>query len=354
MVREDPVREGLLFAGTEFGMFMSYDDGKNWQPFQQNLPVTPITDIKIHRGDLVLSTMGRAFWVMDNVATLRQKEINALAGKAVLFKPETTVRYRYPLVRRGGTSFPKYPTPAAIVDYYLPNDENGLVTIEFFDASGNMVNAYHSEKEGNADSEVIEDMYTSTTTYILDESIADGKGLQRFSWDMRYTGPWNTSESRSYKNGPLAGPGAYTVKLTVNGESLEQSFDLIMDPRVTEGGTTEADIIAQHKFQEEVIALMNEANKLQDDLDEERKDLMKKKEAEDISDVETTRLGTVEKALDLLKTEDLIYPPAMLTGQIRYLYNMLNRADQMPGKDAYDRLTELQSEFSNVKSMAGD
>ncbi|MEM7187447.1 MAG: hypothetical protein AAF466_12380, partial [Bacteroidota bacterium] len=96
VLREDPVREGLLYAGTEYGVFVSLDDGKSWQEFQQNLPVTPITDIKIHRGDLVLSTMGRGFWILDNITPLRQNAIDDLGDSAVLFQPDATIRYRYP------------------------------------------------------------------------------------------------------------------------------------------------------------------------------------------------------------------------------------------------------------------
>ena len=119
VLREDPVRKGLLYAGTEYGLFISFDDGKTWKGFQQNLPVTPITDLKIFRGDLVLSTMGRGFWILDNITSLRQDAITQLRDAPHLFKPDVTIRYRYPMIRSGGT-FPKYPRTRVLIDYYLP------------------------------------------------------------------------------------------------------------------------------------------------------------------------------------------------------------------------------------------
>ncbi|MEZ4954659.1 MAG: hypothetical protein R2825_13915 [Saprospiraceae bacterium] len=95
VVREDPDREGLLYAGTEYGLFVSFDDGNQWQPFQQNLPVTPVTDLKVHRKDLVLSTMGRGFWILDDLSALHQSFDKMNASEAMLFKPRDTYRYRY-------------------------------------------------------------------------------------------------------------------------------------------------------------------------------------------------------------------------------------------------------------------
>jgi photosystem II stability/assembly factor-like uncharacterized protein len=136
VVREDPDREGLLYAGTEFGMFVSFDDGKRWQSFQQNLPVTPITDIKVHRKDLVLATMGRSFWVMDNLSALHQGA-EALAGDApVLFRPRDHIRARY-RGGRGGSDHVDYRLPGVDVEYYLPKGVAGPIQLDFLNAEGN-------------------------------------------------------------------------------------------------------------------------------------------------------------------------------------------------------------------------
>ena len=134
VLREDPVRSGLLYAGTEFGLFISFDDGNSWQTFQQNLPVTPITDIKIFRGDLIVSTMGRSFWILDNITTLRQPAINTLDTNPWLFQPDATIRYRYPKIRNGKTAFPKYDQTSVTIDYFLPKEHKGNIQLQILDA----------------------------------------------------------------------------------------------------------------------------------------------------------------------------------------------------------------------------
>src|SRR5699024_4030179 len=119
VVREDPEQPGLLYAGTEFGMYISFDDGAHWQPFQQNLPTTPITDIEMHRGDLVLSTMGRGFWIMYNVSHLRQLNRQVARSEAHLFQPADQYRMRYNRPDQRDPANPQYPPPGVMVDYYL-------------------------------------------------------------------------------------------------------------------------------------------------------------------------------------------------------------------------------------------
>ena len=121
MVREDPIKEGILYAGTEFGIFISFDDGKKWEPFQQNLPVTPITDIKIHRNDLVMSTMGRGFYILDGIGSLQQDFNQLNQNTAHLFQPENTYRYRYRPSGVGSKIEHNYPASSVLIDYFLPN-----------------------------------------------------------------------------------------------------------------------------------------------------------------------------------------------------------------------------------------
>ena len=138
VLREDPVRDGLLFAGTEFGMFISFDDGDNWKPFQQNLPVTPITDIKIHRDDIVLSTMGRSFWIMDNIHYLRNFEFSA---DEVLYPVANTIRYRNRPLKSNHVS---YPQPSVQIDYNIDNDKVKDILINFTNSDGEIVNSFKS------------------------------------------------------------------------------------------------------------------------------------------------------------------------------------------------------------------
>ena len=135
VVREDPERAGLLYAGTEFGIFVSFDNGSRWQPLQQNLPATPVTDIRVHRGDLVIATMGRSFWIMDDIAPLRQ--MAASGRQLTLLRPSSRIRYRRAGGGRGAA--PQYPPVALAIDYVLPEGFSGPLTLTIADAQGRMV-----------------------------------------------------------------------------------------------------------------------------------------------------------------------------------------------------------------------
>ncbi|MCB0852831.1 MAG: hypothetical protein KDD63_11435, partial [Bacteroidetes bacterium] len=186
VVREDPDREGLLYAGAECGLFVSFDDGKNWQEFQQNLPLTPVTDIKIHRKDLVLSTMGRGFWILDNLTPLHQEYDKISLKEIHLFRPHDAYRYRYStrIDRQDSSSAPVYPKPSATIDYYLPDDVDQL-EIHILNDEGKMVRAYSSKSTISFESEE-RDMATNIIHYTVDSKMGTSAGLHRFQWDMRH------------------------------------------------------------------------------------------------------------------------------------------------------------------------
>ena len=147
-MREDPSQEGLLYAGTEFGIFVSFDNGAHWQSLQKNLPSTPVTDIRVHRKDLVLSTMGRAFWIMDNLTPLHQLALRhqmVMTTEAYLFQPREAYRMRYaPTDALPGR--PEYPPPGAQIDYYLAGEPSSDVTIEITDGKGATVRTLTSRQ----------------------------------------------------------------------------------------------------------------------------------------------------------------------------------------------------------------
>jgi len=325
VLREDPVREGLLYAGTEFGMFVSFNEGKSWKSFQQNLPVTPITDIKIFRGDLILSTMGRAFWILDNITSLRQNEINELTKNAHLFAPDTTIRYRYPKIRsRGGVA--QYPRTSVIIDYYLPKGTSE-VQLEIVDASNKSVVTILS---GKSLVKEVENMDLSQVFRYVDKRLSLKEGINRFNWNLRQQGAWSSNKNRSFKNGPMVAPGKYTAVLTVNGTTFEQSFVIVMDPRVQDDGITKSDIVNQIEMQQKVQNLLSDARKLQAKLE---KDTSTK----------------AQNKLKELKNDTGIYPQQMLVSQISYLLNMISGADQKPGKEAEKRFIELTNQLNKLK-----
>ncbi len=344
VVREDPVRAGLLYAGTEAGVFISFDEGKNWKAFQQNLPVTPVTDIKIHRGDLVLSTMGRSFWIMDKITLLRQAQINTMDKASILFKPDNSIRSRYPKINNYENTFPVYPQPSVIIDYYLPKENKSGIRLDILDADKNIVATVISDSTTQKlPDEVLQDMNTNKTVYILNKSLSTNAGLNRFHWDMRYSGPWLKQTRRRYQNGPLVATGIYSLRLTVNNEILEQNFELLIDPRVKESGVSQSHIAEQVYMQQKISNFISKAQRYQETLEEEVKNLKATKDA-------TGRLKRLEMALTQLKTEAGPYPQPMLNDQILYLYNMIGDADQLPGKEAELRMDELEKMFVKIQN----
>ena len=339
VLREDPVREGLLYAGTEFGMFVSFNDGKSWEKFQQNLPVTPITDIKIFRGDLILSTMGRAFWILDNITPLRDKKINSLNSSPWLFKPDTTIRYRSRGYRTEGIV--QYPGTSVMIDYYIPKGNTSPIQLDILDANRKPVASIVSNKNLVNKTTVVEDMNLSQTFRYVDRRLETKAGINRFHWNLQQKGAWSSNKNRSYKNGPMVAPGTYIAKLTINGKSFEQSFEIIMDPKVKDEGITKADIVNQIAMQQKVIDFLSEARQFQARLEREVKSLKGKKSA---------RLDKINAILKQLKNDAVVYPQQMLVSQISFLLNMISSADQIPGQDVEKRYTELLSQFQKLKT----
>jgi hypothetical protein len=233
VVREDPVRKSLLYAGTEKGMYVSFDDGARWQSLQQNLPMTSVRDIKVHGNDLVIATHGRGFWIMDDISALRQ--IDAVHADAVtLFKPADTIRVRPVLFK--GTPMPKdepiAPNPpfGAIIDYVLPQRIKTPVTLAVFDVHGRKVCAFSSATK-------VAPPNPATLKFAPEwvpppMILSAAPGMQRFVWNLRYPKSSTTAGSGSQPDGVWALPGDYTVELTVDGHQYRQRLVVRPDPRV--------------------------------------------------------------------------------------------------------------------------
>ena len=348
VVREDPQHAGVLYAGTEFGMFISFDDGANWQPFQQNLPVTPITDIKVHRGDLLVSTMGRSFWIMDDLNSVDEVMRPWMKKKVQLFKLRPTYRYRYRSTP--GSSVPYYPASGVIIDYYLPTKPAGDISITIKDAGGRHVRTLSSvkpkgEKEGEAG------MGSYRPQDKAKAVLNKAPGMHRVVWDMRYDGPWDKSASRSLQNGPLVAPGKYTLELMVEEQTYSRQVEIKADPRVLAAGITQEQMEAQVALALQVVDLLSEAKKLAAAMAEKMKPLetrLAKKPAKRIQD----KYDAYAKVYHQLVTPEGIYMRPMLIDQLTYLGMMLNRADQQPGYDAYERYAVLKGLLAMVKQEA--
>jgi len=223
------VKKGLLYAGTERGMFVSFDDGAQWQSLEQNLPMTSVRDIDVHGDDLVIATHGRGFWIMDDVTALRQMPASA----PVLFKPADTIRMR--TASFTGTPMPKdepmapNPPDGAAIDFVLPAAVNGPVTLTVFDAKNQKVTSYTSTEKAHAPNAA---KLPFAPEWVPPHPILPATpGMHRFMWDLHYPSS-EPSENPFRGGGVWAPPGNYWVALTITGQTLRQPLTVKPDPRV--------------------------------------------------------------------------------------------------------------------------
>lgn len=348
VVREDPDREGLLYAGTEFGMFVSFDDGATWQPFQQNLPVTPVTDIEVYRGDLVLSTMGRSFWVLDNLSVLHQLDADVAGADNHLFEPRAGYRMRYRSrgYREPGPEQPEYPTPGVMIDYYLSEEPDTEVSLEILDAGGAVIRSFGSAPPSRAARQAPGMGGPPRRAPDLDA----GAGMHRFIWDLRYPGAWDPSTDEPGRSGPLATPGFYRVRMTVGEWSADAAFEVLIDPRVAADGIGQSDLEEQLALSLALRDAIGGARLATSRLDSARAAL--EPEIEEAGGEDLAALRQRDERLAALRsalvTADGRYQQPMLIDQLQYLYAMLGRADQRPGDEAQRRFAMLYGELGMI------
>jgi len=269
VVREDPIRNGLLFAGTEGSVYVSFDDGDNWQPLQLNLPHTSMRDLTIHADDLIVATHGRSFWILDGITPLRQLNVEVTRKSVYVFAPQEAIRFRWN--RNTDTPLPpevpagRNPPDGAIIDYYLASDITQPVTLDILDEQNHLVRRYSSTDKPESMEKIAAEhpipMYWVRPTQIL----SGAAGMHRFVWDVHYAAPDSLThefpisaivhDTPKYQLGAWALPGNYTVKLTVAGKSYTQPLVVKMDPRIT---TSTADLRKQFEMQTGAVEGMNE------------------------------------------------------------------------------------------------
>jgi photosystem II stability/assembly factor-like uncharacterized protein len=270
-VREDPVRKGLLFAGTETSVWVSFDDGDHWQSLQLNLPHTSMRDLWIHENDLIVGTHGRSFWILDDISPLRQIT-DATANSDVLFKPAPAYR-----VRRStnpDTPIPpdeplgENPPDGAILNYYLAKPATGPVTIEVLDSKGGVVRRYSSADQPEQTAAQLNQQIIPLYWIRPFNALSAAAGMHRWVWDLRYAKPLATHydypisavphDTPRTPQGPLVLPGAYSVRLTVGGQSYNAPLIVKMDPRVK---TPLAGLHQQFDLQMRLASLFTDSTK---------------------------------------------------------------------------------------------
>jgi photosystem II stability/assembly factor-like uncharacterized protein len=319
VVREDPYRSGLLYAGTEHGVYISFNDGADWAPLSFDLPDTPVTGLAVQNRDLVISTHGRSFWVLDDIETVRQIRNDVWAADAHLFEPADAIRRSVP----------------AVVDYFV-SGSNRSVRLDVLDADGDVVRTLF---DGTRD-----------------------EGTHRATWNLRYSGAVTFAgivlEGGNPANGPWAAPGRYRARLTVDGSVQAASFDLLRDPRLT--NATDADLIAQFDLALQIRDAESEANssillirdlrgQLQTSLAENTDPELRESAnefADDISAVEADLYQVRNQS-----PKDKIAFPIRLNDRLTGLRSRLERGDAAP-TDAYRRVyAELSAELEETMAV---
>jgi photosystem II stability/assembly factor-like uncharacterized protein len=344
VVREDPDRAGLLYAGTEFGLYVSFDNGGHWQSFQLNLPVTPVTDIKVAHRDLVVSTQGRSFWILDNLTPLHQIQPETATAAAKLFAPREAIRTTRATgsgIGAGGAG-PQYPAEGAEIDYYLGAAPAGDVVMEVLDGSGAVVRRFTSAASATParpafgdDAPGEEGEGGGGRGRGGQTQVDKGAGMHRFTWDLRYPGPWVSASRPEGPNGPMAVPGDFTVRLTVGTATATQPLKIIEDPRVTADGVTTVDLREQFEHNMKVRDLVSDVNKTVAQL-----------RAAQVQDRNNDSiLPRLNELSSHLTTPAIRYSKPELQTHITYLYSMTTATDQKIGRDAVERLSVLRKEL---------
>lgn len=342
VVREDPKRKGLLYAGTETGVFVSLDDGKHWESLQLNMPVTPITDLQVHDTDLVVSTLGRGFWILDDVSPLQLTAGSIDVKSLHLFQPR--VAYRTNVGGGGGpdddggggTNAPV----GALINFYLPRQSP--VTVEILNASGDVIRRYHSESESNAR-----------------QTLKVGLGMNRVIWDLRQAPVMQVRGAPALfrMGGRIAKPGAYTVRLTAGSEILSAPLEVRLDPRWK---VPAEEFVGQDEM---LAAIEREVTELNHDVlqirsvREQIENVFKRPASDEVAKTGkdlVNRLGQIEDALIQKNPsggQRAVVEPSRLSSFFNFLHVAINQVlPEITGgeNEVYE---ELSKEFAGYKTQ---
>ncbi|HXJ14977.1 MAG TPA: hypothetical protein VNH19_22115 [Candidatus Limnocylindrales bacterium] len=347
VVREDPVKPGVLYAGTETGIFISYDAGANWQSLQLNLPMTPIHDLVLKNNDLVVATHGRSFWILDDISPLRQLAGRSPEGQMLLLNPSPTYRVHFPDQFERRRPVGENPPNGAILTYFFKTAPKGEVTLEILDDKGALVRRYSSvEKKQSETPPEWPDLQAPP------EVIPAGAGFNRFTWDLRNDGPHALpgevlAEFRS--RGTIVPPGNYQVKLSAEGKSLTVPLQLKMDPRVN---VSPADISKEFDLELKIREMLSSLHDTVREIRETRVQLRglrsrlqdaRFKSVSDAADSLDKKMTPIEERLlqvNAKSSEANLNYPNMLDEQLHYLTFSVE-VDDAPTEQQYAVFEDL-------------
>jgi len=402
VLREDPERAGLLYAGTERGVWVSFDDGANWQSLRRNLPIVPIHDLAVKEGDLIAATHGRSFWILDDLSALRQMGPDIPSAAAHLFKPRKI--YRAGFGGGGGSGAAGgHPTggnpPSGAVVYYSLAQPRQLVTIDFLDPQGKIIRSFTSQQDPKvaADSIHADSIRTARNDSLRRAGVApdttaraeargeetppseegpvrrpppprvaNKAGLNMFAWNLRYPDPsvfdnmilWAGSIA-----GPVVLPGTYTVRLNVNGQRYTQPLTIVRDPRST---ATDGDLKEQFDFLMRIrdkTSQANDAVKTIRNLKAQLADRAKRVPADKkaafsrVADDLSNRLSSVEGEIYQVRnqsSQDPLNYPIKLNNKIAALSGVVGGTDAKPTAQSYTVFSDLSAQLDRqLSAMRG-
>jgi photosystem II stability/assembly factor-like uncharacterized protein len=368
-VREDPIRKGLLFAGTETGVWFSIDDGDHWRPLQFNLPHTSMRDLWIKDDDLIVATHGRSFWILDDISPLR--ELDKIEASAAPYLVQPAPAYRVRRSTNTDTPLPadepagENPPDGAILDYYLPQSIAGPVTLEILDASNKLIRKYASTDAPVATMAELSEQLIPLYWLKMPQELPATAGMHRWVWDLHDTTPVSThyeypisavpDRTPRTPQGPLALPGSYTVRLTAGGKTVTAPLMIRMDPRVQ---ATEADLAELFRLESGLADMVSRSSAASLEAHTVREQL----EHVPKSTPPATTVEALDKRLDALldggetagtekqapgKQEQ---EPGLdeLTAEVGSLYAQVGQADAVPTSAQQQAVAHASGELSEV------
>jgi photosystem II stability/assembly factor-like uncharacterized protein len=364
-VREDPVRKGLLFAGTENAVWVSFDDGDHWQSLQLNLPHTSMRDLWIHNSDLIVGTHGRAFWILDDITPLREATASLAAADAHLFTPAPA--YRVQRDTYTDTPLPPdeptaaNPPDGAIIDYYLGQAASAPVTLEILDAHGQLVRKFSSADKPDVTEAELKKQLIPLYWLRPFRSLSADAGMHRWVWDLHYPAPDSTrhdypisaipGDTPRYPLGPTVLPGSYTARLTADGKSYTANFTVKMDPRVK---TSTAGLDRKFQLEMRLATLLSQTSKAVLQAGSIREPLQKLSEQATGPTKDSVRAFQTKLAAVLGAPSGFFAPPSaevtlgQVNGQVTVLYGQVWQADAEPTAAQSEAATATERDVSDA------
>ena len=357
VVREDPERRGLFYAGTERGVFVSFDEGAHWQSLQENLPIVPVTDLRVHQGDLVVSTQGRSFWILDDLTPVRGAKAGPLE-RADLFPPRDVPRSEMAVIDGLAKSLAENPPYGAVFFYMLPADSKEEVRLEILGPDGARIQLFSSDHDPQPNPPEI---FVMTSRHEGDKRLTKTRGLNRFVWDLRYPVVDTVPDAIvwAFTGGPAAVPATYQARLTAGGFSQTRSFRILPDPRLARTAEDDRD---QLEFMLAMRAALDRAYgavrlvrsvraQALDTVDRLEKAGRDASALSQSAGVLSQSLTAIENELMQTRNEadqDVENFPTKLDNQIAYVYGLVGEVDARPTEGQRERFRDLEKELDLV------